>query len=189
MEGEDDESLSKRLGVRREVLEEARAELAQDLLARGLEPHDIGRRTEAQEYLFKVPEVVHEALRDLSVAKGGEAQKVTPTAFMRSLIVRVLEHPDEPKVIHRLWRVWGQSFSGVEQKGHQIAIKVSRGAMMVFDQVASERGTTRAALLRSITIDFLEDRVPRLKLVLSSKDMLNDPDVFRRYRDATTRKR
>jgi hypothetical protein len=187
--GEDDESLSKRLGVRVEVLGEARAELARELDQRGLPPVEIGGRgLEIFDYLIRVPEPVYAALTELSNARQAQntIAQVTPTALIRSLIVRALEHPEDVKVIHKIWRVWGQRYPGTERIGRQVCISVSRGAMQVFDEMAIVRQTTRSALVRSMVIDFLEDRVPGLKLVLSAKDMLNDPAVFRRLQNAET---
>lgn len=190
IQGEDDEALSRRLGVRVEVLREAQAELDQETVDKGLRPATVGGRSiEIFDYLVKVPEPVFEALRELSNARQSEhtIAQVTPTALMRSLIVRVLEHPEEPKVIHRVWKVWGQRYPNTERKGRHVCISVSRGAMNVFDEIAREKDATRAALMRSIVIDFLEDRVAKLKLVLSATDMLNDPTVYRRMRHAETR--
>lgn len=179
--GDTDETLSARLGIRVDVLLEARARLHAELKRKGLKMRELGSQREymRQEadygvFFVQLPKAVHD---DLMVVVNARNQ--SSSSVLRSLIYAILTQPGVPSRIMRQWEYRGQVHRDerVREKRRQMRTKVSRGADQALLQMARNANVTPTTLVRSAIIDLLEGRLRKLAVIT----LAAMPHDYRKY--------
>jgi len=180
--GEDLESISQRLGIRPEIITEARNVLADEYRKSGKLPWDVRPRNKLDpvrsRYEIVLPKVVHEDWK-----KYCESRELTQAAMLRSLIHYVLCRPDSPTWLSDHWRYHGRVHricnvrGGKHGKGRfitSVQTDLTPGANEALKMRARDASVEASGLVRGAIIDLLEGRIKKLPVV-HSRQMWDDP--------------
>jgi hypothetical protein len=168
------EQTAERLGVRVEILIEAKRRYAQNVERGRLGG---GLISEATELVLKVPEALHqrwcESCEDLQLESG---------AVFRTLVHMLLMARENPSGLHEEWLVAGQRFKIGSTRNKawpwRIRTTISRGAKSAL-RIRAERGrVTETALVRAKVIEFLEGKIVRLEHVFTAEQMHSSADKY-----------
>ena len=158
------EQISKHLGVRPELLQEARERSKR-------------RIVDTCAFVLYMPEEVFK-LWERTVAlqglKGG--------LLLRGLIQVLLVNAKVPTWTQNWWMLGGKRHNmGNNKKGQnwpwKVKTLISRGADRALVQIADHHKTTKTSLVRGQVIDYLEGRARRV-ILMPSEAMANDPKKY-----------
>lgn len=161
------EETAERLGVRADVLAQARQEYRQKAF-----------RADYERYRFFVsaPKIVRDHWNRVAAAR-----KIEGPLLLRGLIQALLLSGQPPTTTHTFWFYRGVAMpipSGIKSKWPwRIEASISRGADKALDDIANRLGCSKTALVRGQVVDFLEGRTKRVVLI-SSSQMYNDPRKY-----------
>lgn len=160
----DVEKISKHLGVRPEVLEEARR--------RGER-----RAIDTCAFVLFMPEEIFKLWK-----RTLELQGLEGGLLLRGLIQVLLTSAKKPTWTNNWWMVGGKRYNmGNNRKGQnwpwKVKALISRGADRALVQIADHHRTTKTSLIRGQVIDYLEGRSPKV-ILMPSDAMANDPKKY-----------
>lgn len=184
--GEDDEQLSSRLGVRPEVLVEARNSLADEYRREGREPLDVGTRRRRQfpaqpRYEVVLPKVVH---KDWLVYC--RARQLDESTVLRSIVHYLLSRPQNPGPITYRWWYRGRCYRVCKERGGRkktgkfitsVEARITNGARAALTRRARSLNVHPSALVRAVMMDLLEGRLKSLPVV-NIDQMWDDPNRY-----------
>lgn len=166
--------LARELGVSYSVLEEAfelRGKLTSE---RGkTRPYHGGVRIDHALVRIYMPRVVH---KDWLAYRG--ILHISNGALFRSLVHHFLLDPQRPTTTSPAWHYRGAVYHITPKNGQSnklnICTRITRGAEAALDHHALGWDVSPSALLRGLTIDLLEGRVKRMKII-GYRELWGDP--------------
>lgn len=160
------EETAERLGVRPDVLAQARQEYREK---------SFRARYERYRFCVTTPKIVRDHWNRVAAAR-----KIEGSLLLRGLIQALLLSGQPPTTTHTFWLYRGveMPLTGIKSKWPwRIEASISRGADKALDDIANHIGCSKTALVRGQVVDFLEGRTKRVVLI-SSSQMYNDPRKY-----------
>jgi hypothetical protein len=175
MTGESRAALANRLGVIPELLEQAHDERAEELLARGKLPRQLGRRAFNRSDYFTIA-VTMLAVVHADWTEFCKALHILPSALLRSLIEHFLVTKQRPRAIGKTWH-YKRQLHTIGAKGRLLAkTRITRGAQIALDNCADHWNTTATGIVRGLVTDMLEARaLPAGLRIIAFSVMWGDP--------------
>jgi hypothetical protein len=170
--------LANRLGVTFEVLVQAIEERAEERMARGQLPLQLGKRRFNRADYFDIsitmPPRVHAPWTALCKALG-----VSSAMLLRSLIQQFLITGKRPTTIGKTWLYRGE-LHHIKPTGRLHAkTRITRGAQIALDDHADRWNTTATGIVRGIITDLLDRDTGPLRLkIVTFAEMWGDPERY-----------
>jgi hypothetical protein len=188
--GDDWESVSKRLGVRPEILVEAQRSLDEEYRELGRHPKPLG-----QDHLLRRmgPRCRCEILLPWEVYEDWlaycRARQLSKSVLLRSVIHRMLSVPTQPGHVGKGWIYRGQALKACCKRNigrggkrgrlmTSISTELTHGAHEALVRRARKSGVPCAGLLRGAVLDLLEGRTKQLVVMSRVDELWDDPTRY-----------
>jgi hypothetical protein len=175
------DTLTKRLGIRPDVLVEAQKRKLEELRSLGRQGKNIGARRRVIDgraaIFMNIGKPIHEDLMELC-----RLRKIDLANMVRAALNTLLLGPRNPRniLIKGCWYKGERckvEHSKKKRWPYVVYTTVSHGAKIALQRRADALGTTVTALIRCQLVDLLEGHVPKLYYV-NPGSMFGDPDKY-----------